>query len=89
MIDSIYQKKLNDLLAVCRKNLRSVDEDLVTRAFLLSLEAHKNNLRASGEPYVMHCVAVAGILAELRMPAPVIIAGLLPILGATAPELMS
>src|SRR5512140_3635243 len=64
MIDSIYQKKLNDLLAVCRKNLRSVDEDLITRAFLLSLEAHKNNLRASGEPYFIHPFEVAMIVAK-------------------------
>ena len=64
MIDSIYQKKLNDLLAVCRKNLRTVDEDLITRAFLLSLEAHKNNLRASGEPYFIHPFEVAMIVAK-------------------------
>jgi GTP diphosphokinase / guanosine-3',5'-bis(diphosphate) 3'-diphosphatase len=64
MIDSINQKKLNDLLAVCRKNLRSVDEDLITRAFLLSLDAHKNNLRASGEPYFIHPFEVAMIVAK-------------------------
>jgi GTP diphosphokinase / guanosine-3',5'-bis(diphosphate) 3'-diphosphatase len=64
MIDSIYQKKLNDLLAVCRKNLRSVDEDLITRAFLLSLEAHKNNTRASGEPYFIHPFEVAMVVAK-------------------------
>ncbi len=64
MFDSKYKKKLDDLLAVCRKNLRSVDEDLITRAFKLSLEAHKNNLRASGEPYFLHPYEVAMIVAK-------------------------
>jgi guanosine-3',5'-bis(diphosphate) 3'-pyrophosphohydrolase len=64
MIDSKYKKKLDDLLSVCRKNLRSVDEDLITRAFTLSLEAHKNNLRASGEPYFLHPYEVAMIVAK-------------------------
>jgi len=64
MIDSKYKKKLDDLLAVCRKNLSSVDEDLITRAFTLSLEAHKNNLRASGEPYFLHPYEAAMIVAK-------------------------
>jgi len=50
----------------CRlqKKLALVDEDLITRAFLLSLEAHKNNLRASGEPYFIHPFEVAMIVAK-------------------------
>jgi GTP diphosphokinase / guanosine-3',5'-bis(diphosphate) 3'-diphosphatase len=64
MIDSKYKKKLDDLLSICRKNLRSVDEDLITRAFTLSLEAHKNNLRASGEPYFLHPYEVAMVVAK-------------------------
>ena len=47
MNDGQYKKKLDDLLAVCRKNLRSFDEDLLSRAFAMSLDAHKHNaLRA-------------------------------------------
>jgi RelA/SpoT family (p)ppGpp synthetase len=64
MIDNKYKKKLDDLLVVCRKNLRTVDEDLITRAFSLSLEAHKNNLRASGEPYFIHPYEVAMVVAK-------------------------
>ncbi len=59
-----YKKKLDDLLAVCRKNLHSVDEDLLTRAFNLSLEAHKHNIRASGEPYFHHPYEVALVVAK-------------------------
>lgn len=64
MIDSKYKKKLDDLLSICRKNLPSVDEDLITRAFTLSLDAHKNNLRASGEPYFLHPYEVAMVVAK-------------------------
>lgn len=64
MNDSQYKKKLDDLLAVCRKNLRSVDEDLLTRAFNMSLDAHKHNIRASGEPYFHHPFEVALVVAK-------------------------
>ncbi|MBT8380194.1 MAG: bifunctional (p)ppGpp synthetase/guanosine-3',5'-bis(diphosphate) 3'-pyrophosphohydrolase [Ignavibacteria bacterium] len=59
-----YQKMLGDLLAVCRKNLPKVNEDLVTKAFEFALEAHKHDLRASGEPYFSHPYEVALIVAE-------------------------
>jgi GTP diphosphokinase / guanosine-3',5'-bis(diphosphate) 3'-diphosphatase len=64
MIDAQFKNKLDDLLAVCRKNLRAVDEDLIVRAFTLSLNAHKNDLRASGEPYFYHPYEVAMIVAK-------------------------
>ncbi len=64
MRDGIYKKKLDDLLAACRKNLRSVDEDLIRRAFEFGLEAHKRDLRASGEPYFNHPYEAAMILAK-------------------------
>ncbi len=59
-----YNELLEDLLAACRKHLHSVDEDLVSRAFKVAFEAHKNDYRASGEPYFLHPLAVAKIVAE-------------------------
>jgi RelA/SpoT family (p)ppGpp synthetase len=59
-----YTKKLEDLISVCRKNLRTVDVDLISRAFNTSLEAHKHDLRASGEPYFHHPYEVAMIVAK-------------------------
>jgi len=64
MVQPKYKKKLDDLLAVCRKNLRSVDEDLITRAFEFSLEAHKNDIRASGEPFFQHPYEAALVAAK-------------------------
>jgi GTP diphosphokinase / guanosine-3',5'-bis(diphosphate) 3'-diphosphatase len=53
------------------------DRDLVQRAYNLASEAHRGQKRISGEPYINHCVAVAQILAELRVPPEVVAAGLL------------
>jgi guanosine-3',5'-bis(diphosphate) 3'-pyrophosphohydrolase len=64
MRDGIYKKKLDDLLVVCRKNLRSVNEDLIRRAFEFSMEAHKNDIRASGDPFFNHPYEVAMIVAK-------------------------
>jgi GTP pyrophosphokinase len=53
------------------------ERDMVLRAYRAAEEAHAGQKRASGEPYITHCVAVAAILAEMRTPSSVIIAGLL------------
>ncbi|PWB53100.1 MAG: (p)ppGpp synthetase [Anaerolineales bacterium] len=53
------------------------DRDLILRAYKMAENAHRGQNRASGEPYVNHCVAVASILAEIRVPVEVIVAGLL------------
>ncbi len=58
------KKMLYDLLETCRKNLRSVNEALITKAFEFCIEAHKNDLRASGEPYFTHPYEVAMIVAK-------------------------
>lgn len=64
MLQPRYKKKLDDLLALCRKNLRSVNEDLIRKAFEFSLEAHKHDLRRSGEPFFLHPYEVAVVVAK-------------------------
>jgi RelA/SpoT family (p)ppGpp synthetase len=59
-----FQVMLKNLIDEAKKNLPKVDEDLITRAFNYSLEAHKNEIRASGEPYITHPYEVALIVAE-------------------------
>ncbi len=53
------------------------DRELVRRAYRLAEEAHREQKRNSGEPYINHCLAVASILADLRVPPEVVAAGLL------------
>lgn len=69
MISNLYRKKLEELLASCRRNITSskINENLITNAFRFALEAHKNDRRASGEPYISHPYEVAMILAN-EMP---------------------
>ena len=50
---------------------------IVERAYSVAEHAHRNQKRASGEPYVQHCLAVAKILADLSLDPPTIAAGLL------------
>ncbi|HCY77857.1 MAG TPA: RelA/SpoT family protein [Ignavibacteriales bacterium] len=59
-----YQTMLDNLIKVCKKNLPLVNEALISKAFALSMEAHKNDLRASGEPYFTHPYEVAMVAAE-------------------------
>lgn len=51
--------------------------ELVKRAFVVAKNAHEGQFRSSGEPYITHPVAVAAILAELRLDHEAIIAALL------------
>ncbi|MDF1611848.1 RelA/SpoT family protein [Stygiobacter electus] len=59
-----HQRMLDDLLNYCKSNLRSVNEELIKKAFVLSYESHKNDFRASGEPYFNHPYEVATIVAR-------------------------
>jgi guanosine-3',5'-bis(diphosphate) 3'-pyrophosphohydrolase len=49
----------------------------VRKAYLIGARAHAGQMRKSGEPYITHPVAVAGILADLGMDAETIIAAIL------------
>jgi len=53
------------------------DRELILKAYRVAEYAHRNQKRASGEDYVNHCVAVAGILSEMHVPPAVIAAGIL------------
>ncbi len=53
------------------------DEAMIARAFEFAREAHQGQARKSGEPFILHPVEVAIILADLRMDAETICAALL------------
>jgi len=53
------------------------DREVIQRAYRVAEEAHREQKRQSGEPYINHCVTVASILADLRVPPEVVTAGLL------------
>ena len=59
------------------ENYTIADRELIQRAYRVAEEAHREQKRHSGEPYINHCLAVASILADLRVPPEVVAAGLL------------
>jgi GTP diphosphokinase / guanosine-3',5'-bis(diphosphate) 3'-diphosphatase len=63
-IEQEYEDRLESLLVSCRANLKTVDEELIKRAFRLSYWAHRNDTRASGELYIGHPLEVAKIYVE-------------------------
>lgn len=59
-----FKKKLDDLLLLCQKSLPQVDENLIRRAFEFGFNAHRHDIRASGEPFFDHPYEVAKIVAK-------------------------
>jgi guanosine-3',5'-bis(diphosphate) 3'-pyrophosphohydrolase len=54
-----------------------LDEELLVRAYRFSEEAHRGQTRNSGEPYVIHCIEVAKILADLQLDSTTVASGLI------------
>lgn len=68
---------IENLISVLPENFSVIDREIVLRAYRFAEKAHTGQKRASGEPYITHTIAVAAILAELKVPPAVIAAGLL------------
>ncbi len=66
-----YLKKIESL------NLKNVDLDRMRAAYLFGEEAHRGQLRQSGEPFFIHPTAVSLMLADMEMDQDTLIAGLL------------
>lgn len=68
---------IDDVLEKMKKNNRKSDLKLIRRAYDFAKEKHGNQLRKSGEPYIIHPVQVAYILSELELDDATICAALL------------
>ncbi|MHB8340246.1 MAG: RelA/SpoT family protein [Mycobacteriales bacterium] len=68
---------LDPLLRIMRQVHPKADLRLVHHAYAVAEEAHRGQVRRSGDPYITHPLAVATILAELGMDVPTICAALL------------
>lgn len=53
------------------------DLDIIKKAYVYSAKVHQGQVRKSGEPYLIHPLEVAGLLAQLRLDEASIVAGLL------------
>lgn len=61
---------------VCQYD-KKADRSIIEHAYTFAKEAHEGQKRASGEPYIIHPLATAFYLAEMHMPAPIVMAGIL------------
>ncbi|MGA8042908.1 MAG: bifunctional (p)ppGpp synthetase/guanosine-3',5'-bis(diphosphate) 3'-pyrophosphohydrolase [Terracidiphilus sp.] len=71
------EERFQALLRQVQANRPTEDVSLIRRAWDFCVEQHRGQMRASGEPYIIHPLEVAEVLAELRMDATAIAAGLL------------
>ena len=69
--------RFRDLLKLVRENRPGDDLDIIQRAYEFSLQHHQGQERASGEPYLVHPLEVALVLAEMKLDSTAIAAGLL------------
>ena len=80
MTDEIKKEEYNDHFDEFIEQVRQnsyYDSEKIEKAYNIAREAHKNQFRRSGEPYIMHPVAVAMILFKIGMDNECIIAALL------------
>src|SRR5262249_61969159 len=69
--------RLNDILQRVQSYHPDPDLDIIKKGYVYSAKVHQGQLRNSGEPYLIHPLEVAGILAQLRLDEASIVTGLL------------
>src|SRR5262245_21733189 len=69
--------RFEDLIEKVRATSPDADTELLRRAYVFSAYEHKGQVRRSGEPYLVHPLEVADILADLKLDVVAVAAGLL------------
>lgn len=69
--------RLSDLVEKVQSYYPTADVEMIRRAYDFSARVHKGQKRLSGEPYLIHPMAVAGIISELKLDVPSVVGGLL------------
>ncbi len=68
---------IEEVIALCSEYMNDKHVAFVKKAYLFAEHAHGEQYRKSGEPYIIHPIQVAGILAELKMDPATIATGFL------------
>src|ERR671938_660764 len=69
--------RIDEIVGKVSRNHPQADLDMLRRAYFFSAREHKGQTRASGEPYLVHPLEVANILAEMRLDEVSVATGLL------------
>ncbi|HHZ16225.1 MAG TPA: bifunctional (p)ppGpp synthetase/guanosine-3',5'-bis(diphosphate) 3'-pyrophosphohydrolase [Clostridia bacterium] len=72
-----YHGLYDSLMESIKNYMKAQEIALVEKAYHYAQKAHEGQVRNSGEPYIIHPLAVAQILASLELDAPTLVAGLL------------
>ena len=67
----------DDVLAMCKEYMNETHIKFIEKAIYFATYAHKDQIRKSGEAYIVHPIQVAGILAELKLDPDTIATGFL------------
>ena len=76
-MSEIKNYEIEDIISIAKKNNRKADINKIKEAYQFALSKHGDQLRKSGEPYIIHPLQVAYILAELGLDSETICAALL------------
>ena len=76
-MSEVQERSIEDIITLCKKNNRKSDSKLIKKAYEFAKAHHGDQLRKSGEPYIVHPVQVAYILATLSLDDSTICAALL------------
>src|SRR5579859_2471805 len=74
---AVIDRRFESLLRLVQVNRPTEDIGLIRKSWEFCVQHHKGQMRASGEPYIIHPLEVAEVLAEMKMDATAIAAGLL------------
>ena len=75
--DITKEINIEDVINMAKKNNKNINKEKIIKAYKYAAEKHKNQFRKSGEPYIIHPLHVAYILAELGLDTQTICAALL------------
>lgn len=71
------KRSVDQLIDIVREYAPNADLDRIRAAYVFAADAHSTQKRANGEPYIVHPLATAVTLAEMKLPENIVIAGLL------------
>ncbi len=74
---SFMMIRIEDVIEKVRLNRPNADAELIRRAYLFSALHHRGQKRASGEPYLIHPLEVADLLADMKLDEVSVSTGLL------------